>query len=197
MEPSLDRGDGSRLDGSQPAGESEAEALPQPTYEQLRTASEPGLDRVDGSRLPASERLPGTVSRNPETLEQPEPPEAETLPVAQPPPHPGKPMVKKPRWTCPNCGKSLSATTKKCKHKCYFIAKEESLQPTLGGASPAALTSDQQGAGLPPRPVKAQPPPPAALQPQPITLQDITNFLLTDRRERARQRAERLEQMMF
>ena len=61
MEPSLDRGDDSRLDdsrldGSQPAGESEAEALPQPTYEQLRTASEPPAS--------ASERLPhpGTVS---------------------------------------------------------------------------------------------------------------------------------------
>ena len=85
---------------------------------------------------------------------------------------------KNPRWTCPDCGKSLSITTKKGRHKCYVLPKEPA--PPDRVASPSFVPSSA--------------PEPA---PRQVTLDDVTNFLWANQQEQSRIRRERLMAQMF
>ena len=93
---------------------------------------------------------------------------------------------KKPRWTCPDCGKSLSVTTKKGRHKCYVLPKEP--------AAPAAPVAPAAPDRVASPPVPSSDPEPASRQ---VTLDDVTHFLWANQQERSRIRRERLMAQMF
>ena len=84
-----------------------------------------------------------------------------------------------PRRECPDCGKSLSVSTKK--HKCYVIKSKP--PPDLGG--------------LPEESVRGPSTRPPETPQRGVTLDDVTNFLWADLKERGRVRRERLMAQMF
>ena len=152
-------------------------------YEKVREEAVKEVEKEDDSASCSVEDQEDTKQEEAEKTERPpkkpEKTEKEKKPEkTEKEKKPEKP--KKPRWTCPDCGKSLSVTTKKGRHKCYVLPKE-----------PAAPAAPDRVASPP---VPSSDPEPA---PRQVTLDDVTHFLWANQQEQSRIRRERLMAQMF
>ena len=166
-------------------------------YEKVREEAVKEVEKEDDSASCSVEDQEDTKQEEAEKTERP-PKKPEKTEKEKKPEKP-----KKPRWTCPDCGKSLSVTTKKGRHKCYVLPKEPESLPIRADRGGRAVEDAPSSLhrfvppSLPDRvaslPVP-QPPEPAQRQ---VTLDDVTNFLWADLKEQGRLRRERLLSQMF